>query len=239
VPPRTVERRVKLTLEEAAAGCIRVLRGTIVDRCGTCAGTGHSLQPEACDACAGQGKVRERGWFGWYGPATACAACEGRGTLRPMCPACDGNGKIEAARYRLSVRLPAGVRDGDTLQVAPARGREAVALEIRVELLPHAFLVRDEDGTLRCEWPVDGFCWIANRTVDVPTLQGPQPLGLQRGQVVYRLPGLGFPPRGGGVRADQVVMVVPRFPARLSRKQQRLLDQLIASTAEREAPRAR
>jgi molecular chaperone DnaJ len=239
-PPRTVQRRVKLTLEEAAVGCIKVLRGSIVDPCATCAGTGHALRPQDCEVCAGQGKVRERAWFGWYGPATACAACEGRGTLRPMCQACDGSGKSEVARYRLSVRLPAGVRDGDMLHVAPARGREAVALDIRVELLPHAFLVRDDDGTLRCELLVDGFCWIANRTVEVPTLQGPQPLGLHRGQVVYRLPGLGFPSRGGGARADQIVMVVPRFPARLSRKQQRLLDQLVASTAaEREAQYAR
>ena len=236
--PRTVERRVMLTLEEAATGCIKSLRGTVVDPCSTCAGTGHALQPQDCAACTGQGKLRERVWFGWYGPDVACAACEGRGVLRPMCQACEGSGKTEVARYRLSVRLPPGVRDGDVLHVAPARGSPTVALDIQVELLPHAFLARDDDGTLRCELPVDGFCWIANRTVEVRTLQGLQPLRLQRGQVVYRLPGLGFPAGRGRARADQIVMVVPRFPAQLSRRQERLIDQLVASTAaEREAQR--
>ena len=230
-PPRTVERRVKLTLEEAAAGCIKVLRGTVVDPCATCAGSGQAPL-EACAECSGQGTVRERAWFGWYGPAVACAACEGRGTSRPICQDCEGSGKTEVARYRLSVRLPAGVRDGDVLHVAPTRSSASVALDIQVQLLPHPFLVCDDDGTLRCELPVDGFCWIANRTVQMPTLQGLQPLRLQRGQVVYRLPGRGFPAGRGLARADQIVMVVPRFPARLSREQERLLDRLVASTAD-------
>ncbi|MEO6408149.1 MAG: DnaJ C-terminal domain-containing protein [Burkholderiaceae bacterium] len=229
-PPRTVERRVKLTLEEAAAGCIKVLRGTVVDPCADCAGTGQASL-EACAACSGQGTVRERAWFGWYGPATSCAACEGRGALRPVCQACEGCGKSEVAHYRLSVRLPPGVRDGDVLHVAPTRRSASVALDIRVQMLPHPFLVCDDDGTLRCELPVDGFRWIANRTVQMPTLQGLQPLHLQRGQVVYRLSGRGFPAGRGLAQADQIVMVVPRFPDRLSPQQERLLDRLVASTA--------
>jgi len=229
-PIRTVHRRVPLTLEEAATGCIKILHGTVIASCDSCAGTGRALQPHNCDACAGQGTVHERTWFGWFGPATPCTHCDGSGELRPACQSCAGSGKAELARYRVSVRLPADVRDGDMLHVAPARGR-TVALDIQVELLPHAALVRDDDGTVRCELPVDGFGWIANQAVDVPTLRGKQPLRLQRGQVVYRLPGQGFRSRGDGQKADQIVMVVPKFPAQLSRDQQRLLDRLAASTA--------
>jgi molecular chaperone DnaJ len=131
------------------------------------------------------------------------------------------------------VRLPACTRDGDVLHVPASRGRVAVALDIHVTVLPHARLVHDDaDGSVRCELPVDGFGWIANRTVDIPTLRGPQLLKLQRGQVLYRLPGLGFPPRSGGKPADQIVIVVPKFPARLSRKQERLLEQLADSSAQ-------
>jgi len=227
---RTIHRRVALTLEEAAEGCIKILHGTVIESCGTCGGTGQALQPQDCGACAGQGKVHERAWFGWFGPATPCTSCDGSGVLRPACEACDSSGKAELARYRVSVRLPADVRDGDMLHVAAARGR-AVALDIQVELLPHAALVRDDDGTVRCELPVDGFGWIANQAVDVPTLRGKQPLRLQRGQVVYRLPGQGFRSRSDGRKADQIVMVVPKFPAQLSRDQQRLLDRLAASTS--------
>lgn len=230
-PTRTVHRRVQLTLEEAAAGCIKVLQGTVVDTCAGCAGTGQVLKPQTCSACEGEGKVHERTWFGWYGPATACTTCDGSGELRPQCVACAGSGKMEMASYRLSVRLPANMRSGDMLHVAPGRTRAAVALDITVEVLPHAYLVRDDDGTVRCELPVDGFAWIANRSIEIPTLQGLQVLGLQRGQVVYRLAGKGFLANKGGQRADQIVIIVPQFPAQLSREQERLLDKLAASTA--------
>ena len=96
-----------------------------------------------------------------------------------------------------------------------------------------SFLFISLDGVVESpsDWlPVDGFRWIANRTVDAPTLQGPKPLVLQRGQVMYRLQGQGFPARKNGARADQVVIVVPRFPTQLSRQQEQLLNQLVATT---------
>lgn len=228
---RTIQHRIKLSLEEVATGCIKVLHGSVVDTCTICAGTGTAREPKACAACAGQGQIHERTWFGWFGTATPCTACDGSGTVRSDCQACNGRGKTEATRYRVSVRLPANLRDGDVLHVSPQRGRSAVAHDIHVAVLPHAFLVRDDDGTVRCELPVDGFAWIANRTIDVPTLRGAQPLGLQRGQVVYRLADHGFPSRTGGKLADQIVIVVPRFPAQLSREQERLLNKLAATTS--------
>jgi molecular chaperone DnaJ len=231
---RTVQHRVKLTLEETASGCIRVLQGSVVSSCAACVGTGQAQKQQDCTSCAGKGRIHERTWFGWYGVAMPCADCDGTGAVRPVCPACEGRGKNEVTRYRVSVRLPAHVRDGDVLHVAPARTRAAVALDIHVEVLPHACLVRDDvDGSVRCEFAVDGFSWIANRTVDVPTPRGLQPLQLQRGQVMYRLAGQGFPPRSGGKLADQIVIIVPRFPTQLSREQQRLLDRLAATTADK------
>jgi len=228
---RTVQHHVKLTLEESAAGCIRVLHGTVIDTCAVCAGKGRAREPHDCAACAGKGRIHERTWFGWYGVATPCTGCGGTGVVQNTCAACTGSGKTEVVRYRQSVRLPAFVRHGAVLQVPAGRGRAAVALDIHVEVLPHACLTRDDtDGTVRCEFAVDAFGWIANRTIDVPTLRGPQPLQLQRGQVVYRLTGQGFPPRPGDRPADQVVMIVPRFPAQLSSRQQRLLDQLADSS---------
>lgn len=229
---RTAQHHVKLTMEESASGCIRLLQGTVIETCSGCAGSGHAREPGECAACAGKGRIQERTWFGWYGVATPCTHCDGTGAVPDTCAACKGRGKTEVVHYRQSVRLPAYVRNGDVLHVPAGRGRAAVALDIHVEVAPHACLVRDDnDGTVRCEFAVDAFGWIANRTIDVPTLRGPQPLQLQRGQVVYRLAGQGFPPRSGGNPADQVVMIVPRFPTQLSRKQQRLLDQLADSSS--------
>ena len=71
----------------------------------------------------------------------------------------------------------------------------------------------------------------ANRPVDVPTLGGLQTLPLQPDQLVYRLPGQGFPVERRGRRGDQVITITPVFPQRLSTDQQILLDQLIAATS--------
>jgi molecular chaperone DnaJ len=231
---RTIARKVKLSLEEAAAGCVKTLRGRYVDRCSACAGVGHRVLRGVCAGCEGKGTVSHRAWFGWYGVPTTCTACRGDGVAREDCHDCAGAGKFPARAYRVNVRIPHGVRDGDQLHVGARRhraGQAAVSLDLTIELLAHPLLKLDADGTIRCEMPVDGFVWIANRLVDVPTLAGMHKLRLSRDELVYRLPGLGYPAERRGARADQVVRLRPVFPAQLSADQNILLDQLIATTS--------
>ena len=82
-----------------------------------------------------------------------------------------------------------------------------------------------------CDLPVDGFMWIANRFVHVPTLGGLQSIQLQRDQLSYRLKGQGFPVERRGPRGDQMITISPIFPQRMTTDQQILLDQLIATTS--------
>ncbi len=139
------------------------------------------------------------------------------------------------------MRIPAGVRDGDELHVDARRLKPGAApgdLAIRVEIEPHPLLRLDDDGTIRCEVPVDGFVWIANRSIEIPTLAGPQRLELDRDQLVYRLHGRGFPVTRRGAAGDQLVSISPIFPTRIDNDQQILLDQLIAANAARRAATA-
>ena len=76
---------------------------------------------------------------------------------------------------------------------------------------------------------VDGFAWVANRSIQVPTLAGIRALALDRDRLVYRLKGQGFPVTQSGARGDQEVTVKPVFPDRLSADQEILLDQLVAT----------
>jgi molecular chaperone DnaJ len=231
---RTIARKVKLSLEEAAAGCVKTLRGRFVDRCSACAGVGHRVLPGVCAGCDGKGTVSHRAWFGWYGVPTTCTACRGDGVAREDCHVCAGAGKLPARAYRVNVRIPHGVREGDQLHVGARRhraGHAAVSLDLTIELLVHPLLKLDEDGTIRCEMPVDGFVWIANRLVDVPTLGGLHKLRMSRDELVYRLPGLGYPAERRGARADQVVTLRPVFAAQFSADQNILLDQLIATNS--------
>src|SRR5207249_3140541 len=76
---RTLRRKVRLSLEEAALGCTKVLRGKLTDTCEACTGRGV-LTPEApCPGCDGAGTVRGSAWFGWLPTQSTCEACGGSG----------------------------------------------------------------------------------------------------------------------------------------------------------------
>lgn len=239
-PARTLHRKVRLTLEEAAFGCTKVLRGKITATCSPCDGAGYRVLGGHCPACQGSGAIRQRSWFGWVGTQSECGACHGGGIARQPCAACAGTGKAATQRYRVSVRFPHGVRHGDVLSASVRHGlpgSPAGELSIRVEVQPHPVLQLDSDGTVRCELPVDGFAWVANRSVEVPTLGGLHTLQLQRDQLSHRLQGQGFPVERRGPRGDQWITIVPIFPQRMSTDQQILLDQLIAITSGPQATR--
>jgi molecular chaperone DnaJ len=231
-PGRTIVRKLKLTLEEAAAGCTRVLRGRITATCGACSGLGHRVLAGACPSCHGSGAVRQAGWYGLFRSTAECEACRGSGQARQACAPCDGTGKLAPHSYRMSVRIPPGARDGDVLHVDARRSRGAQApgaVDIHIELQRHPLFELDPDGTLRCTVPVDGFAWLGQRIVEVPTLGGMQPLRLRRDPLCHRLKGEGFPARGGATRGDLLVTIVPVFADRPSADQDILLDQLIAT----------
>ena len=234
-PRRTITRRLRVSLEEAALGCIRQLRGNERETCADCSGSGWAATPLACAGCAGSGQRRQAGWYGLFGALSACGDCAGSGESAQACAGCLGAGRRQSAGYSVGVRLPAGVRDGDALHVDGRRVKglqQAADLLIRVELRPHAFFKLDDDGTLHCALPVCGFAWLANRAVPLPTLVGLQSLKLDRKLRDYCLAGEGFPVSRGGPRADLRVQIEPRFPAQVSTDQQILLDQLAAVSAD-------
>jgi len=227
---RTLHHTVRVTLEDAVAGCVRDVQGEVADDCGECDATGMQTHVGGCHACGGAGQVRRQFWFGWASTLVECGACQGNGVAREPCGACEGTGKAPARKYRCRVRIPPGARDGDLLHV-PARAQHAgehkETVCIRVELQPHEFFELEDDGTVKCELPVDGFAWIANRWIEVPTPTGLQQMRLRRGHLVYRIKGQGFPAQRSGPRADCMVTVVPLFPEEFSSKQEAQIDRLI------------
>ncbi len=232
-PRRTISRKIRLTLEEAAAGSTRVVQGRITVGCRRCDGVGHRIVGGNCPTCGGSGAVRQPSWFGWISTQSECEACHGGGIARKQCAACDGTGS-ETIEYSLRFRIPVGVRDGDQLLVDGGNQKPDPApidLNIRIELVEHDIFRLDADGTIRCEVPVDGFKWIANRSVEVPTLAGPASIQLDRSRLSHLLPGRGFPVERRGAPGDQLVVIKPVFPDTLSADQEILLDQLIATTA--------
>lgn len=234
-PEPCVEHAVTITLEEAMSGCIRELQGEWVEDCAECAGSGLQPQATKCSECAGAGEVRQHLWFGWVAAAVSCSACQGQGVTRRGCTACAATGKLPARKYRCRVQVPRGARAGALLH-AKARMQDGqrtqeLALRIRLELQRHAFFAVDADGTVKCEVPVDGFAWMANRWIDVPTPRGLQQMRLQRSHLSYRIKGAGLPWQDDGAPADCIITIAPLFPQDYSPQQEAAIDRLIATNS--------
>lgn len=228
---RTVRRKLRLRLEEAALGCMRVVSGSLNLACVECTGRGVRRIDSDCPTCQGQGQVRRGSLFNWLANATeTCTDCDGEGRARAPCTGCAGRGR-RSISYERKIRLPAGARAGDIL-TAPGGRHSGVelTLELQLELEPHPFFTLGKDATLRCTVPVDGFAWVAEGQVDVPTPAGLRTLQLRREQRHYRLPGAGFPTERRGPAGDLQVLVQPCFPDTLSPAQKALLDRLLAES---------
>jgi DnaJ-class molecular chaperone len=230
-----IEHIVGLTLEEVVTGCIREVRGEVVEDCTACEGSGLQLRATECSTCRGAGHIRQHLWFAWVSSTVECRACQGQGKTRLGCTACEASGKAPASKYRCRVQVAPGARAGDLLHVtARVQGRQRqhrVALRLRVELQPHEFFTAEADGTLKCELPVDGFAWMANRWIEVPTPRGLQQMKLRRGSLSYRIKHAGLPWTDGAEAADCIVTIAPMFPEEFSPEQEAAIDQLVTSNS--------
>jgi len=138
---------------------------------------------------------------------------------------------------RLSVKIPAGVRDGQRIRLAGqgapgGRGGPAGDLFLRVRVRPHPVFQRDGDD-LRLDLPVALHEALLGAEVTVPTLKGRVSLRIppetQNGRTI-RLAGQGMPRSGGG-HGDLYVTVKVVLPTKLTEKERELVNELAASRA--------
>src|SRR5215210_2063438 len=112
-----LESEVNLGFAEAVEGATVSLRLRQSTTCHTCAGTGArpGTTPRVCPRCEGTGHLsRNQGGFAFAEP---CPDCRGQGLLvDDPCPTCGGIGR-ESVTRPLTVRIPAGVRDGQRIRL--------------------------------------------------------------------------------------------------------------------------
>ena len=228
-----LEADVHLTFEDALSGVHTTLRVTGDGVCDTCQGSGAApgTTPTTCTVCGGRGQVTvDQGPFSFAQP---CNACGGRGQqVDTPCPSCDGDGRAVKQR-QLTVRIPAGVRDGAVIRV-PARGGPGRAggppgdVLVTVHVEPHPLFGRKGDD-VTLEVPLTFSEAALGTKLRVPTPRGGTrtikiPAGTASGRT-FRIRGEGAPKRRGGT-GDLLVTVKVQVPTRLSRQQKRLLEEL-------------
>src|SRR5262245_37940861 len=153
-----IHHRISLRFEDAIAGLETSFQLARAYTCETCQGFGDipSEDPALCSACGGRGRAMKVHGFMIF--AKPCAVCRGAGQLsRETCPDCSGAGPWRRTE-RVTVRVPAGVSDGDKLLV-PSRGHEGRGsgvpgeLFVDVHVHPHPLFSRQGDN-LFCTVPI-------------------------------------------------------------------------------------
>lgn len=233
-----LETEVELTLEEVLTGTSRDVEFKRLDVCQTCEGSGAKpgSEPVRCSTCGGAGQVAQTGLGGMFRMVTTCPHCRGRGTvIVDKCPDCRDSGRVSVKR-KLSVKLPAGIHDGQAVRVSgegepppqelsPSGQGIRGDLHVVVRVREHDRFERDGDDLLLAV-PISFAQLALGSTVTVSGIDGPQtlniPPGTQHG-ALFRIEGAGLPNLRSGKRGDLVVIVQLVVPRKLTEQQKKLL----------------
>jgi molecular chaperone DnaJ len=239
---------MRLDLENAVSGDSVTIDVPTQVSCETCEGSGakKGTEPVSCSTCNGVGQVRmQRGHFSIQ---QACPACKGVGTvIADPCADCHGRGRVRKTKT-LSVKVPAGVDDGDRIRLsgegeAGRNGGPPGDLYVEIQVNPHKLFTRD-GADLACEVPVSVAIGTLGGEVELPTLEGnvslKVPAGTQSGKV-FRLRGKGVITVRDPRKGDMFAKVAIETPVNLTPEQKELLgqfDELIRAGGEKHSPRA-
>jgi molecular chaperone DnaJ len=219
---------LQLSFEEAFTGIERTATVLRRENCRGCAGTGMTrVSPGPCHLCHGTGTLRSvRGHMVF---SRSCSACGGTGQQRPRsCEVCGGSGQ-ETRSESVTVRIPAGVGNGDRVRVAGKgnagfRGGPPGDLYITVFVASHP-LYRREGDELHMVVPIAVHEAALGARIDIPTPDGGArlrvPPGTQSGQR-FRLRERGISTRDGR-RGDLIVEMRLMLPKLLDERSKELL----------------
>jgi molecular chaperone DnaJ len=234
---RDIEMDVSLDFKEAAFGVEKEVRLSGPVSCRACKGGGSEPGSEVatCRTCGGTGAmaVVQRTVFGDFRATSTCTACSGTGSIiERVCKTCAGTGAVRDTR-ELSIKIPAGVADGDSLRVSGAgeagtHGGTSGDLYVSVRVKPDPKFERrgyDVVGTAE----VDFADAALGTTIEVQTLDGPVklkvPAGTQSGTLL-QIRGHGIAHGARGERGDHLVETIVPTPKKLSRRERELLEEL-------------
>jgi molecular chaperone DnaJ len=234
---------LKITLEEAAAGCEKEISVSKLDRCETCEGAGAEKGSgiKTCQTCGGRGQVMmSRGIFSI---AQTCPQCRGNGRiLEKPCKSCHGEGRQERTS-KIKLKIPAGVDSGTRLRSggngeAGFQGGPPGDLYVILHVEEHEIFQRDGDD-LHCEVPVSFIQAALGSEIEVPTLEGKSivkiPAGTQPG-AVFRVKGRGVKNLQGYGHGDLHARIQVEVPTRMTGEQKAKLEEFAALCDGKEMP---
>ena len=245
---RGSDLREDLTLEfeEAVFGVTKQIQVRRAEECDQCKGTGVApgKQPITCTTCGGRGQMRYQ--QGFFSITRGCSTCGGSGKLIvDPCNQCRGQGRIGRERT-VTVKVPAGVEEGARILYsgegeAGMLGGPPGDLYVVLHAREHSFFER-EGKHLYCMVPISFTQAALGAEIQVPTLEGQSslkiPEGTQTGST-FKLKNKGVPVLNGHGRGDLFVEVKVQTPAKLSKRQREILQELQGTASVENKPVSR
>ena len=212
------------------------LKFLVKKHCDTCNGSGckKGTKPETCSHCHGTGQlnVEQNTPFGKIVNRRVCNYCNGTGKeIKHKCSTCGGAGKVKK-RHKISVKIPAGIDDGQQLRVAGQgepginggpSGDLYVVFHVRhmsfLNVMGMMFIVKCQSHLFKLHLEMKLKSQLLHGKVKLKV-----PAGTQTG-TKFRLRGKGIPNvRGRGI-GDQHIIVKVVTPTKLTEKQKQLLQE--------------
>lgn len=224
---------LEIGFEDSMRGLTIDIQVPRMEECGRCHGKG--AEPDdgltTCPTCRGRGEVLFQQAF--LSVRRTCTQCGGRGQIiRRPCKECKGEGYLRRER-KLKVSIPAGVDDGMQMRLAQegqpgANSGPPGDLYVVLKVKAHPIFQRNSDD-LHCLVPINVAQAALGASVDILTFDGLQTVKVPEGSQPnsrLRLKGLGVPHVNTSGRGDLYVHLDVRIPAKLTREQRKLFDQL-------------
>lgn len=231
---RDVSIEINLNFKEAVFGTTRKVLITKNSLCTECKGTGgkSTAGMTSCTTCGGNGKVREtrQSIMGSFTTVRECNICHGRGQIpKERCEHCAGVG-VRRVQEEIEIKVPAGIENGEVIRMT-GRGEAIVNgqpgdLYIKIHTESHPTVKRD-GTTLLTNLPIKLTDALLGGNYKVETLDGvielKVPAGITHGEML-RVRDKGVPTERG--RGDFLVKINILMPKKLSRKAQKLIEEL-------------
>lgn len=233
---RDLQIEIEVAFADIVKGVDRSLQMERQRPCQKCGGSGaeEGTKQVTCRTCGGTGEVTHttQSFFGTFRQAAVCETCSGSGkTNEHPCKTCGGDGKIRS-REAVTIHIPAGMQDGQTLRVrgegeAGLKGGAIGDLYVTVRVRPDPAFEREGDD-IRSTVSIPVTSALLGAEIPIETVRESVtlkiPAGTQPGQV-FRLKGKGMPIVNSSRAGDHYVTVNVEIPTRLSRAEQKLLEE--------------
>ena len=235
---RDVQYELRIGFGEPRENCEKRILVSRAEPCEPCRGSGVEAgkTPIVCGRCGGRGQ--ETFSRGIMMMSRTCSGCGGAGNLiRDPCPECGGAGKSSRER-EITVRLPAGVADGNQLRI-PGEGEPGVRggppgdLYVRVHVRPARGMTRENEDVIS-EATIRFPDAVLGTEIPVRTIWGAESLRIPPGtqpDTILRLRGKGFPALRGRGQGHHLVRIRVEVPKRLSERARRAVEELAGELA--------